>query len=212
MISHVVGPGECLASIAAGYGFTDLRVIYDQPENADLRRSRPDPKVLLAGDVVAIPDPQLREVTRPTEQRHQVVVNSRPTQLRLRLLNGQRQPRTGLPFTVEFQDQKREGTTDGDGLLVATIPSWLTTARVLISDHGQEEELCVALGYLDPVSTPDGVRQRLGNLGYGCTIPGLPADIALRHAVSRFQRDSGLTVTGTLDDATRARLSEAHGS
>jgi hypothetical protein len=149
VISHVVAPGECLASIAEHYGFADPAVIYNHPENAALRRERPDPNVLLAGDVVAIPDRKLRE---------------------------------------------------------------LRAATVRVSDHGTEEVFQVALGYLDPADSADGVMQRLTNLGYRCEIPGLPADVALRFTISNFQRGTGLPVTGELDDTTRQRLVEVHGS
>lgn len=212
MISHVVAPGECLASIAEHYGFADPAVIYNHPENAALRRERPDPNVLLAGDVVAIPDRKLRELRAATEQRQRVVVKRRPVELRLRLLDDQRQPRAGLPFVVEFQDQSIRGTTDGDGVVTAAVPSWLPAATVRVSDHGTEEVFQVALGYLDPADSADGVMQRLTNLGYRCEIPGLPADVALRFTISNFQRGTGLPVTGELDDTTRQRLVEVHGS
>lgn len=212
MLSHVVAPGECLASIAEHYGFADPAVIYNHPENAALRRERPDPNVLLAGDVVAIPDRKLREIRTGTEQRQRVVVKRRPVELRLRLLDDQRQPRAGLPFVVEFQDQSIRGTTDGDGVVIAAVPSWLPAATVRVTDHGTEEVFQVALGYLDPADSAEGLQQRLANLGYLISAPGVPVPVMLRLALEAFQRDRGIRPTGEPDADTVAALLLEHGS
>lgn len=212
MITHTVIPGECLASIADRYGFTDPRVVYDHPANAALRAARPDPNVLLAGDEVVVPDRQARTVTRATEQRHRFVVDREPVYLRLRLLDGAGKPRAGLAYRVEYQGQVLHGTTDGDGTVVQAVPAYLSSALVVVTDQGRNEEYQVALGYLDPVTSESGLRQRLENLGYTLPVDTVPADVKLRFAIHTFQVDHGLPVTGVADDATRQKLLEAHGS
>lgn len=54
---HVVRPQDTLSGIAAAYGFPAerWRWIYDAACNADLRRARPDPKLIRPGDRVLVP-------------------------------------------------------------------------------------------------------------------------------------------------------------
>jgi hypothetical protein len=212
MITHTVSPGECLASIAERYGFTNPRVVYDHPANEALRAARPDPNVLLAGDQVAVPERQVRTVTGATEQRHRFVVDRKLVYLRLRLLDGAGKPRAGLPYRVEYQGQVLHGTTDGDGTVVQVVPAYLSSALVMVKDQGRDEQYKVALGYLDPMTSESGLRQRLANLGYILPVDAVPADIKLRFATHSFQVHHGLPVTGVADDATRQKILEAHGS
>jgi len=51
--------GDSLYTIAKEEGFLNWRSIYDAPENESLRVLRPNPQVLLPGDVVVIPDVEL---------------------------------------------------------------------------------------------------------------------------------------------------------
>lgn len=199
MTTHTVLPGECLASIAERYGFTNPRVIYDHPANAELKRARPDPNVLLAGDEVVIPDRKLRTVTGGTEQRYHFVVDRQPTYLRLRLLNPDDTPRSGLPYRLEYQGQIHPGTTGADGSIVQEVPSWLPGALLTVTDGGREEKYQVALGYLDPVTDSGGLKQRLKGLGYYVDVPGVPEDVCLRHAIHAYQHANDLPPTGYPD-------------
>jgi hypothetical protein len=54
--THVVVEGENLSTIAAREGFRDFRKLYEAPENAELRKKRPNPNLILPGDEVVIPD------------------------------------------------------------------------------------------------------------------------------------------------------------
>ena len=53
---HVVKPGECFTRIAERYGFSDYKALYDHPDNADLKKKRPNPNVLHPGDRIVVPD------------------------------------------------------------------------------------------------------------------------------------------------------------
>ena len=53
---HKVEPGESLYSIAHKYGIACWQSIYEHPDNADLRRRRPNPHVLHPGDEVRVPE------------------------------------------------------------------------------------------------------------------------------------------------------------
>ena len=98
MQTHRVIPGECLASIAERYGFTNPRVVYEHPANEALRRVRPDPIVLLDGDEVVIPDRKVRTTEGATEQRYRFVIDRQPTFLQLRLLNPDGTATAGSPM------------------------------------------------------------------------------------------------------------------
>ncbi len=212
MTTHTVIPGECLASIAERYGFTNPRVIYDDPANENLRRARPDPNVLLAGDQVVIPDRKLRTVHGGTERRYRFVVDHQPTYLRVRLRSADGKPRAGLPYRVEYRDRVIHGKTGADGSITHEVPASLPAALLVVTDHGRDERYQVALGQLDPVTTESGVRQRLGNLGLLRPIDGITADMALRFALHSFQLREGLEPTGGPDSATLGKLLEVHGS
>jgi hypothetical protein len=60
---HVVVEGENLSTIAAAEGFRDFRKLYDAPENAELRKKRPNPNLIRPGDEVVIPDRKPLSVT-----------------------------------------------------------------------------------------------------------------------------------------------------
>ncbi|MBK8258708.1 MAG: hypothetical protein IPK82_39380 [Polyangiaceae bacterium] len=55
-----------MASLSARYGFADWKVIWNHPDNAELKQRRPKPGVLFEGDVVTIPDKTLKEEDRET--------------------------------------------------------------------------------------------------------------------------------------------------
>ena len=59
---YTVVAGDCLSSIAARHGFSNWRIVYDAPENADFRAKRPNPNVIYAGDVLFIPNQWVHEV------------------------------------------------------------------------------------------------------------------------------------------------------
>ena len=210
MKTHRVLPGECLGSIAERYGFTNPRVVYDDPANEALRRVRPDPNVLLAGDEVAIPDRKVRTVSGGTEQRYHFVVDRQPTFLRLRLLNPDGTPRAGLPYRIEYQGHVFPGTSGADGTIVHEVQAWLPYAMVIVTERGHEHEYRVALGYLDPVTDQDGLRQRLRNLGYYVEVPGVPESILLQHAIHAYQHAHDLPVTSAADTALYGKLLVEH--
>jgi hypothetical protein len=106
----------------------------------------------------------------------------------------------GLPEPNQF-------TTDGSGNLEFDAPIALEFVTLHIPSLSLERRL--RIGHLDPAEEPSGIAQRLRNLGFlgsSRTTPGALAD-----AVTAFQRANGLTATGEVDDATREKLSGAHG-
>ena len=192
MRTHCVQRGECVASIAARYG-VGWREVWDHPQNAELRRLRGDPGVLRVGDNVAVPEPPPAPMLSPGGTTR---FTARVPMVELRLSLGDEQ--AAVPYRIIAGSRSIEGTTDGDGGLVAEVPAHAGSAQ-LILDPGTETERAVGLniGELDPADTPGGSEQRLSNLGY--------------NDVRTFQQAQGLEPSGDLDDDTRARIEELHG-
>jgi LysM repeat protein len=82
---HVVVPGECLSSIAARYGLSDYREIYDLEANASYRKLRPDPHVILPGDQLVIPDTEPMTKPLATGKRHTITVQIPKRMVRVKL-------------------------------------------------------------------------------------------------------------------------------
>lgn len=205
--SHVVEAGECVGSIAFANGFFP-RTIWEHPENADLRAKRKDPNVLLAGDVVQVPDLRSKEIPVAAGQSHKFVRRGVPERFRLQLRR-RGKPRADLRFELHVEGKVIEGRTDASGTLEAWIPPDAKEGELLLVETGERYRL--ALGKLDPVEELSGVQHRLFNLGlYQGPLDG-KAGPSLAGAVKAFQVRHGLPDTGELDGATRAKLKEAHG-
>lgn len=209
---HEVQAGECVASVARRFGVA-WKTLWDHPENARLKALRKDPEVLLAGDVLFVPEAPdaARTASAGTGAKHAFQVDLDPVWIRLQLVAGGA-PRAGKQYVLELDDgTTREGVTDGDGLVAEKVPAMTRTATLRLEspDLGTEEYV-LRLGHLDPVSEAAGVRQRLRNLGFHCEALGAP-DEDLRGALALFQQTEGLAVTGELDAGTRNKLREVHG-
>ena len=202
MIEHTVSQGECLSSISAQYGFT-WQTIWNHALNAELKQLRKDPNVLFPGDVLKIPDRALKQAARATDARHRFQKKGTPAKLKIRLLLNDK-PRAGRRYRLCIDGTWTTGQTNGGGFLEAKIPPTARHGELHVEEDGHEDVFRLQIGELDPIDTDDGVVKRLANLGYATT-----PDLAV--GLKSFQRASGLTVTGALDDATRARLKEQHG-
>jgi hypothetical protein len=203
---HRVREGECVASIAFEHGIHP-DTLWEHPDNADLKRARGDPNVLLADDTVVIPDLRIKQVVCATGRRHCFRRRGVPEILRLCLQRGGR-PRRNLEYRLEIDGAVRHGRTDGEGLLEAWIPPNARIGLLTLLDSG--EVLRLELGGLDPVDHLTGAQARLLNLGlYSGPVDGLDSP-ALRTAVRTFQARQGLPETGEIDAATRRVLREAH--
>ena len=54
---YVVRTGDNLSKIASTFRLRSWAAIYNDPENADFRRRRPNPNLIVTGDVLMVPDP-----------------------------------------------------------------------------------------------------------------------------------------------------------
>jgi hypothetical protein len=207
---HVVRQGECLTSIAAAHGLHP-DTIWNDAANAELKRKRKDPSVLLPGDRLHVPERRLKQESGATEQRHRFRRKGLPVRLILTIRQGG-QPRADTPYALTVDGRTREGTTDGDGKLDEPIPAGAHGARLVVDPGGEDEQIFeLDLGGLDPVTETAGVQKRLDNLGFTCESSG-ELDDQTAAALMAFQKEHDLEPTGSADAKTCDKLVQEHGS
>ncbi len=211
MASHTVAQGECLSQIAWKYGFRDYTIVWDDPANAELRKKRVNPNVLLPGDVIFIPAHRAREAPVAVDRRHLFRLGAPQKELRIVFKTAEGQTLGHEPYVITLADAERIGATDSEGALKERVPLALTRATVRIDGR----TLQLSLHHLDPLPSPEqarwtqGILSRLVNLGY------VSGDVPVRAkaaALALFQRDHGLDVTGEPDERTLRALIDHHGS
>ena len=208
---HKVSQGECLSSIATKYGFSEWRAIFDHPDNAGLRRKRPNPNVLFPGDEIAIPDKESKAIACATGLSHRFVVKRPKTRVRIQLCNGTGTPYGGKRYKLTVEGAAVEGMTDAEGMVDQPVPPDAREGELVLWPSDDAKTMCrfkLALGALDPAGELTGAIARLANLGFA--ILGAENESASRGALREFQQAHGLEVTGALDAATSAKLRQLH--
>ena len=206
MPEYTVVQGDCLSSIAAGYGM-QWQTIWNHPDNAALAAERKDPNVLYPGDVLFIPDKDNRTEAKGTDSSHSFVLKCATTYLRLQILDWD-QPRGGELYRLDVEGLSLSGVTDGSGYLEEAIPATAASARLFLG--AVMEQIEIDLGTLDPVTEASGKMGRLNNLGYACRTDGTIDDRA-KEAIILFQTDMNLPANGQLDASTGQMIQQLHG-
>lgn len=209
---HRIAPGDHVVRLAYQAGHATVDAVWNHPANAELRDQRPDPGVLVAGDLVHVPDAPDRVVEGLLTRRdHRIVLTLPMPQLRLVLERPGGIPHAAMACVAEFDDTRVQVVTDARGGLELELHPH--TSKVQLDFDLQRIELTIAT--LEPVDTIAGWHARLDNLGYqpGSLRANTPSDpYALRSAVEEFQCDHGLKVDGMMGPNTKAALLEAHGA
>jgi hypothetical protein len=212
MPSYTVKQGDCIASIAFQFRMPPT-TIWNHSKNSDLKNTRPDPYVLFPGDVVFVPEKEPRIEERPTDARHLFTVNYMPEVLSLRFLRDN-EPSAGVPYTLVIDGRLAPaGTLNSEGACKIVISPGSKHGTITLGDPNDDEVYQLLLGHLDPVEEFSGVQWRLSNLGYF-----LPTDDAgeespeFQDAIRAFQEDQELPTENGLDEITRQKLMEVHGS
>lgn len=130
--SHTIAEGDCCSSLAAAAGLLDHHAVYDHGDNADLKSRRPNPNMLMVGDVVAVPEVETKTVDAATTRRHRYVVEVRGVKLRLKVLDREGRPLSGKPWRLTWGGGQRDGTLGGDGKIEAELPATVTAARLVL--------------------------------------------------------------------------------
>ncbi|MCK4536475.1 MAG: peptidoglycan-binding protein [Desulfuromonadales bacterium] len=123
------------------------------------------------------------------------------------------EPWADAPYILEIDGKVTEGQTDGDGKIEEQISPAAQKGRLKM-EPGTERELVMTLrlGHLDPVTSIPGIADRLNNLGL--FDGSRPAEMTseLSEALLEFQKVNELEESGEVDQATRDKLKELHGS
>jgi hypothetical protein len=208
MPDHVIQQGECVASLAYQYGF-HWRRLWQLPQNQSLRAKRPNPNILYPGDILYIPDKQLRSESRSTTRRHPFVKKTEPVKLKIRLLAAGK-PVANEPYQLKIDSAVLAGTTDPSGILIEVIPPGACAAQLVLTRARLEYQL--EIGHLDPLTEVSGLQARLNNLGYHCgSVDGILGPLT-RSALKTFQETYQLKLTGEPDAATLDKLKSEYGS
>jgi N-acetylmuramoyl-L-alanine amidase len=196
-------------SIAEKYEFRNYRQIYDHPKNAPLKKKRPNPNILAAGDIVYIPDKGDKTSAKPTDQTHDYEVKRNFIVYRTVVNDANGKPIAGTGYKLELPSETRSGVTDGNGLLEEKISLDIDSGKLILVDLKMSWK--VHFGHLDPIDTIAGVKARLKSLGFLDGDISGSMDEKTKRALQKFQKENGLTVSGDIDADTRAKLVQMHG-
>ncbi len=216
---HTVEQGEYLASIAKDFGFSDWHTIYDHPQNADLKKKRPNPNILLPGDQLFIPDKQPKQESCSTEKKHRFQISVPKAWLKIVLKDTEGKALSNQPYTLTVACLTCKGTTDGAGSLQQKIPIGIELGQLTLDKLGLTWPL--KIGHLDPIhdesndsAITSGIQARLNNLGYFCGPVDGQHGPQTTEALRSFQESvlARKDATGEPDKETRDALLKYHGS
>ncbi len=204
---HIARPGDHLSRIARENSFWGYPPVWNDPANEGLRETRHTPHILATGDRVVIPPLEGREANRSTGQRHRFVADRPALVLRIDLEGADHRKTKLGDLTVRLDGQPTTPAKAGDGTL--EIPIDPLTDRCTIQLGGRI--IAGRIGFLEPVATLAGYRERLNNLGYRAGESNDATDVRLRSAIEEFQCDQGLGVDGHCGPKTQRALVDGHG-
>ena len=210
---HTVEQGETVVTIAHKYGFRDWKAIYYHPQNASLKQARPNPDVLNPGDMIYIPDKEPPEYDCVTNQRHRFEVKSLRAAIRVHLQDPFGVPYNDARYKLEVEGKTVEGRLEKGELHYEVLPTTREAALTLWPDDNDPNRSLhwvLQLGHLDMSETIAGIKGRLNNLGFHCSVESSEIDATTVDAIKAFQCAAGLPATGQLDDKTRDRLEAKH--
>jgi hypothetical protein len=210
---YIAQKNDCMASIAAKFGFGDYKLIYDDALNADLKTKRPNPNLLCAGDKVMIPDRQLKEESCATDQKHVFELKRQKTKLRIQLKDDKDQFLADKKYELKLGDLLIEDSTDGQGFIEQEIDPRLTSGKLKVFTGDEKLKVLVwdiAIGQLEPPDTDRGVQHRLKNLGYYFGPLNGNIDDKTQSSVEAYKGDSGMTKDKTVDDPLKNTLRDDH--
>ena len=206
-LEYKVRQGDSIVSLAQDYGLLP-ETIWNHPANQELKRRRKDMNVLMPGDVVIIPDKEIKSVSVPVDQKHVFCCTGNRALYRLQVFDFE-EPRAGQHYRLVIDNTHTyTGTTDKSGTLEHYVPANARQGELVIGED--QAQLTIRFGHLDPIDEISGIQKRLMNLGFYDAEANGEFDNHTEEALKRFQRRFGLTVTGTADNATISKLEEMH--
>jgi len=119
-------------------------------------------------------------------------------------------PRANEPYILQIDDKIISGNTNNEGMVETAIPPNARNAKLTF---GKEQEVYfLNIGHLDPVEETTGVQARLNNLGFTCGKVDGKLGTKTESALKTFQKKYNLTESGKIDDDTKNKLRDSHGS
>lgn len=214
-VKYTVQQGDCLSSIAKQFGFVDWKSIYYREVNDEFRKLRPNPHVLMPGDVLQIPDKRVKNESCQTGQVNTFQVIAKKTRLRLVVRGIDGQPLEGKKYKLTVEGDTHEGVLPAGALLDVPIAADAIDGELKVWAEDDYPDLAdtwkLRLGHLDPVDQLTGVQARLNNLGYDCgPVDGVNGP-RTRAAVKAFQKDHSLDVDGIPGLETQAAIQSTYG-
>ena len=204
MPNYKVKQGECISSIAYEHGHF-WEKLWNHSDNAKLKEKRKDPNVLYPGDVVCIPDIELRKEPCDTEQKYRFIKKGTPAKFCL-IVERDDKPMKNTDYIFTTDGVNISGKTDEKGFLEVQIKPNAKHGKLIIADLTYELEF----GSMDPIEENTGIQVRLQNLGfYHGALDGIIGP-RTQQAIKEFQAFSDLNPTGTMDDQTRDKLFNRH--
>jgi hypothetical protein len=211
--NYTVQKGDCLASIAAKFKFGDYKIIYNHAQNAALKQKRPKPNLLAVGDVVFIPDTEIREESGATDKKHTYQIIIPKVKFRVVVKDDQDKAFGDKKYELEIDGKTLEGNTDGSGLIEQEIPATATQGKLKVFTEDEKLKVLtwdLELGALDPSETDEGSKGRLKNLNFYFGEVNSTVDDKTKESVKAFQKKKGITDNGELTDETRNKLRDSH--
>jgi len=212
--TYTVKKNDCFASISKKFGFADYKIIYNHAQNAELKRKRPNPNLLVEGDKVFIPDKNLGEEACSTEQLHNFVLKRPKVKLRIVVKDDQGKHIADKKYELKIGEKMLEGSTDGQGFIEKEIPAETTRAQLKVFTGDEKLKVLswdLSVGELEPSETNLGVQARLHNLGfYYGRLDGKVDTQQSKSSIETYQGKNTMTKTGNVDDALRNKLRDSH--
>lgn len=212
---YVVVSGDGIGSIAEAHGHF-WSTLWRLPENAELKRIRGNPNILLPGDRVTVPPLRPREESCATGLRHRFRRRGVPSKIHYAIRDPDGKPFAGKRYSLTIDGQRHEGTSDAEGRISAWISAGARSGELVVelAEEGYPEvvKYQLRIGQLEPIESLRGVQARLNGLGFFCGEETGTAGESLAQALRSFQEAQQLEVTGSLDDATRGALRKAYGN
>jgi N-acetylmuramoyl-L-alanine amidase len=208
-VSFTIRLGDCLASLAFERGIVDYRKLVDDPANAEVMAKRPNPDVLVEGDVLVVPDRVPKVIQVASGAHHKLRVSQLVVLLKVVVHDDSGAALAGKKYHLTVGTALFEGATGSDGSIEHAIPPAARSGTLdlwLTNEPGIEAyRFPLELGALEHESIDRACWSRLENLGFV-----VDHRVGAADAVRGFQLREGLDVTGELDDGTRAALRRAH--
>lgn len=207
---YTVGNGDCIESIAQDHGHF-WKTVWNDPANAQLKKERKDPNVLLPGDLVTIPPIEQKEVSKGTDAKHKFRLKGVPSILKM-VIKDMDEVVKNAKCTIVIDGKVSESQTDSGGKVEIPIPPNAQSGKLIVLDDGNELEFDLKLGSVDPLESLSGIQARLANLGYKVT-PSGNWDAQTEDAIDKFC-DAQDIDEPPLHKVTRTfldKLKQAHG-